>query len=100
MVGWSVGIARAGVFAQDDACPIQGAEQQPLRLCVLTLGTFDLNRPPLLPSRTRSQHGDQADGEHGRQQSSAARGVALALHDLLLLKLGRIQSIDSRPCWT
>jgi len=59
------------VLAQDDARPVQRAQQQPMGLGALPLGGLHLDAAPLQPHASGGQGGDQCHGEHGHQQGRA-----------------------------
>ena len=89
----------AGVFAQDQAGPVERALQYERSLCALALGLFNGHRLPLLPQAGRSQRRHQRDGEHGQQQGAAllcVEGVR-AVHERAGINRGCTQSRCNWP---
>ena len=66
-----VDAALAGVFAQNQPCPVQRAGQYPGRLRAASLRRLHLHTAPLLPQRGRCQRGHQHHRQHGGQYGSA-----------------------------
>ena len=71
----------ARVFAQDQACPVERAREDPGRLAARALGHLDLHRAPLLPDHRRRERDDQHHDDHrGQQRRAALVALWAALH--------------------
>ena len=74
VVGCAGVLVGAGIFAQDEARPVECAGQYPARLQAVTFGLLHFHMPPLLPQGGTGQGGHQCHGEHGQQQGRATLG--------------------------
>jgi hypothetical protein len=100
-LGQVVGAAGAAVLAQDQARPVERADQHPGGLHARALGGLDLGGAPLLPERGGGEGGHQHHRQHGGEQGGA--GLArLRSWDFVMTVLGaptvgRTQSRVSVP---
>ena len=85
--------ARTGVFAQDQARPVERAGEHPARLQTRAFTGLNFDRAPLAPQGGAGEGCDQGHREHGQQQGRAA----LAFHGDPAATPGLTQSSVSLP---